>query len=168
MKKKIRKISAPILVFFLVLFVNSLAAQDRDQNKHKQQNREKIEAQKVAFITSELDLSSKEAEKFWPVFNSYKDQQKSKQKAWRKDHDITQENINEMTDNAAEEFAKAQMAHEQEMLNLRKGLISDLKGIISPQKIIMLLKAEKEFRMELMRRVSRGRGQGEGRSQETR
>lgn len=32
---------------------------------------EKIEALKVAFITKELNLTSDEAHKFWPVYNQY-------------------------------------------------------------------------------------------------
>lgn len=31
--------------------------------------REKMQAEKIAFITTELDLSPSEAEKFWPVYN---------------------------------------------------------------------------------------------------
>ncbi len=168
MKRTIRKISAIILVLFLIIFTNGLFAQGGGQHRNMPQNKEMIEAQKVAFITSKLDLNSAEAEKFWPVFNSYKDQQKSKQKAWRIDHDFTPEDIQKMTDSEADEFAKAQLLHEQEMLNLRKGLITDMQGVISPQKILMLLEAEKEFRMELMKRVSQGRGHGEGRDEERR
>ncbi len=61
-----------------------------------------------------------------------------------------------------------QLNHEQEMLDLRKGLITNMKGVISPQKILMLLEAEKEFRVELMRRVSHGRSTGVGRSEDRR
>lgn len=168
MKRTIRKVSAIILVLFLVVFTNSLYAQGGGQHRNMQQNKEKIEAQKVAFITSKLDLSSPEAEKFWPIFNAYKEQQKSKQKSWRKENDFTSEKIEKMTDNEADEFTKEQMKHEQEMLDLRKGLITDMKGVISSQKILMLLEAEKEFRMELMKRVSKGRGYGEGKNQESR
>src|SRR5690606_25598231 len=32
---------------------------------------EQIEAIKVAFITNKLDLTSKEAQRFWPIYNSY-------------------------------------------------------------------------------------------------
>ena len=36
-----------------------------------QANREKIKAMKTAFITNALDLSSKEAEQFWPIYNEF-------------------------------------------------------------------------------------------------
>ena len=37
----------------------------------KKQQQERIQAEKVAYITSQLDLSTAEAEKFWPVYNKY-------------------------------------------------------------------------------------------------
>lgn len=166
MKNTAEKLSAVIVVLLFMVFVCNLNAQKTDQHRNKQHNKERIEAQKVAFITDRLDLSVDEAEKFWPVYNNYKDQQKSKQKAWRGSHDFTSEDIKDMTDSEAEGIANKQISHEQEMLDLRKGLITDLKGIISPQKIIMLLEAEKEFRKELMRKVSQGRGAGQGRSED--
>lgn len=168
MKTLKRKSVTLIVLFVLTVFGFSLHAQEKDQYIKMEQNKEKIEAQKVAFITNKLDLSVEEAEKFWPVYNNYKGSQKSKQKAWRAEHDFTSDEITKMTDSEADELAKAQMGHEQEMLDLRKGLISNMKGVISPQKILMLLEAEKDFRVELMRKMSHGRGTGVGRSEERR
>ena len=35
------------------------------------QKRKKIKALKATYITTELDLSSSEAEKFWPIYNAF-------------------------------------------------------------------------------------------------
>ena len=35
--------------------------------------REKIEIEKIAYITKALDLSSEEAQVFWPLYNKYSD-----------------------------------------------------------------------------------------------
>ncbi|MEB8347550.1 hypothetical protein OO010_15985, partial [Flavobacteriaceae bacterium KMM 6898] len=51
------------LVLLLLITVVSFA-QDRP-------DREKIKALKVAFITERLDLSSKEAQLFWPIYNEH-------------------------------------------------------------------------------------------------
>ena len=158
MKKIAGKFIMTLSIVLLSASLYNVNAQDRGQHKSMEQNKERIEAQKVAFITAKLDLSSAEAEKFWPVFNNYKDQQKLKQTAWRDNHDFTPEDIDKMTDSDAEKLANARLNHEQEMLDMRKGLITDMKGVISPQKILLLFEAEKEFRMELMRKVSHGRG----------
>jgi len=58
-------------IIFSVLFVGltlNLQAQQRPNNF---KNNDKIKALKTAFITEALDLSPKEAEKFWPIYNIY-------------------------------------------------------------------------------------------------
>jgi hypothetical protein len=37
--------------------------------------KDQIKALKVAFFTTELDLSTKEAEKFWAIYNTFDDKQ---------------------------------------------------------------------------------------------
>jgi len=169
MKKIAEKFSARVLLIAMCLAtVYTVNAQEGGQNRDMQQNKERIEAQKVAFITNKLDLNSAEAEKFWPVYNDYFNQLKTKQKTWRDQHDFKPDDINKMSDAEASEFAEDQLNHEQEILDLRKDLITNLNGVISPQKILMLLDAEKEFRIELMRKVSHSRGIGEGRDENRR
>src|SRR6187402_2660825 len=58
----------PILFLFLSF---SFYAQNDKNNDTKEQ----IRAMKVAFFTTELDLTSSEAEKFWPIYNVYDDKQ---------------------------------------------------------------------------------------------
>ena len=41
-----------------------------------QEKKEQIKALKVAFITTELNLTPEEAAKFWPIFNAFEDKQK--------------------------------------------------------------------------------------------
>ena len=55
------------LLFFLFfsIIVLSLYSQEKRPNK------EKIKELKIAFLTEKLDLTVKEAEKFWPVYNKH-------------------------------------------------------------------------------------------------
>ena len=39
-----------------------------------QPNRDKIKTLKIAFITEKLDLSEKEAQQFWPVYNAFEEE----------------------------------------------------------------------------------------------
>jgi len=56
-------------LFISILFFQSLQLNaQRDRNRHEQ-----IQAMKIAYITERLDLSSEEAEKFWPIYNDYND-----------------------------------------------------------------------------------------------
>ena len=57
--------AALILLFYCAGF-NAYA---QEHNKH-----ERIKALKVSFITEKLELSATEAEKFWPIYNTYDSQ----------------------------------------------------------------------------------------------
>ena len=56
-----------ILLFFL-LSVLAVNAQPKDKI------RERIKAQRVAFITDRLSLTPDEAQKFWPIYNQFTDE----------------------------------------------------------------------------------------------
>ena len=57
-----------IIIAFLASFSFASAQNGRS---------EKVQALKVAFITQKLNLTSAEAEKFWPVYNNYENEIKS-------------------------------------------------------------------------------------------
>jgi hypothetical protein len=52
---------------FLICLVFALPLSAQEKGSQTQQ----IEAVKVAFITQKLNLSSSQAEKFWPLYNNY-------------------------------------------------------------------------------------------------
>lgn len=62
---RIRRFSANVM-FLILLFTAGFKTFAQDGDKH-----ERIKALKVSFITEKLELSSAEAEKFWPVYNKY-------------------------------------------------------------------------------------------------
>ena len=39
-----------------------------------QHNRDKIKTLKIAYITEKLDLSKKEAQQFWPIYNAFEEE----------------------------------------------------------------------------------------------
>lgn len=60
-----KKFSLLTLLFILALG-NSFA-----QRSSENYDPEKLQAARVAFITSRLDLKPEQAERFWPIFNQY-------------------------------------------------------------------------------------------------
>jgi len=127
-----------------------------------QEKREKIDAHRIAFITEKLDLSPEEAQIFWPVYNEHKAKVEEEIKGFREKYDISPRNIMEISDKEAEEFADAQLEHEQKMLNLKKEFHAQLKQILPPKKILMLIEADREFKIELMKRLSGRKVPGPG------
>ena len=136
----------PLLIAFISL---NVIAQDGPIIRKK---KEQIKALKVAFITNELALTSDEATKFWPLFNAFEEKQqeikKQKLKGYLKRVD------DGSFDNLSEKEATTMLAQmestEDELYQLKKKFISNLKGIISPIKILKLKKAEENFNRKLL------------------
>lgn len=69
-----------IILFLSLCSVVAFAQPDRDEPKRS----EKVEALKRAYLTTELALTSVEAEKFWPVYNAHEETQKTHRKELKK------------------------------------------------------------------------------------
>ena len=65
--KKFKFFSMMIVAVILLSQTNVIA----QRGKGYENKKENIEAQKVAFITSKLNLTTEESQKFWPVYNEY-------------------------------------------------------------------------------------------------
>ena len=90
------------------------------------QNGNRLEALKIAYITKRLDLSPEEAQKFWPIYNQYAEELK------RARQDAIRNN-------------KSEIELDESLLNIRKKYSSLFAQAISPQKIDIFFKSEKEF-----------------------
>lgn len=142
---KISKI-LPLIIAFTSL---NVIAQDGPIIRKK---KEQIKALKVAFITNELALTSDEATKFWPLFNAFEEKQQEIKK--RKLKGYLKRVDDGSFDNLSEKEATTMLAQmestEDELYQLKKKFISNLKGIISPIKILKLKKAEENFNRKLL------------------
>ena len=98
-----------------------------------------------------MNLNPDEAAKFWPIYNAFEDNQfelrRQKMKSFLKKED---NNLNKLTDKEASALLAKMESNEDEMRQLQKKLITNLKGVISPVKIIKLKKAEEDFNKKLL------------------
>lgn len=142
---KINKLIAVITV----LFAMSSNAQDGHFFKEK---KEKIKAMKIAYITNELSLTPDEATKFWPLFNAFEDKQSEIRKQKLKGYlDRTDDDaIDKLTDKEATTLLAQMESTEDELYQLKKKFVANLKGVISPMKILKLKKAEEGFNKKLL------------------
>ena len=133
-------------ILFLIVILFSfleLSAQERDRDGH----REKIKALKTAHITEGLNLTSEEAEKFWPIYNEY---EQKKHRLYRKEH-AKIENAECMNEDEASEKLEEFVALEKQDYLLKKAFYEDLRSILSPARIILLTVVEEEFNDKMMR-----------------
>jgi len=144
-----------LTIAILTIFLAQITyAQYDDRHRNAGQHKEKIKSHKIAFITDKLNLSPQEAEKFWPVYNGHEAKMENSQKEFREKTRDKAENLKDLTDDEAEEFVYARLNQEQNMLNLKKEFINELNQILPSKKILLLMEAEREFRIELMKRLA--------------
>lgn len=119
----------------------------------------KVEALKIAFITEKLNLSSKEAEVFWPVFNKYDKEVKALRRKERETAKAYSEKQSP-TDQEAEKFLTEQMALKQQEVELLKKYLPEFKKVLPATKVARLLSLEQEFKIQLLHKLKDRRAGG--------
>ncbi|MEO0037753.1 MAG: hypothetical protein RIQ59_964 [Bacteroidota bacterium] len=143
------------LNFFIVtiLFISVSTFGQRGPIRERfQEKKEQIKALKVAFITTKLDLTPEEAAKFWPVFNAFEDKQKEiKKQKNRAFIDRTEDNsLDKLSEKDAAALLTQMESAEDELYQLKKKFVANLKGVIPSVKILKLKRAEEEFNKKLL------------------
>ncbi len=137
----------PILLLFVSLNITA---------QHK--NRERIKALKVSVITEKLDLSEKEAQQFWPIYNAHEKETSAIRfkeiKTIRKE---IRENMDTMTNEKASELLTKLNDAETRMHKLRMEFTKKLSNIISAKKIILLKIAEDDFKKKMLEEYKKRR-----------
>jgi hypothetical protein len=125
-----------------------------------QENRhEKIKALKRAHITETLSLSPSEAEKFWPIYNVYEEQMDVLKRSERKELRIFKDQtLDAMTDAEANALMDKIMEIKSSEVRHRYDLITNLRKVLPPKKIILLKKAEDDFKRQLLKQIRQRKG----------
>ena len=144
------------LTILFLMFSSFIFAQGGGLFKEK---KEQIKTLKIGYLTSELSLTSDEATKFWPLFNSFEDkqqeirQQKVKNYLFKLD-DLTLESLSEKEANTL--LSQIENS-EEEQFQLRKKFMNSLKSILPSVKILKLKKAEEQFSKKLLQQYRKGK-----------
>lgn len=120
-----------------------------------QEKQEKIKAHKVAFITNELNLNTKEAEVFWPVYNEFAKEEENlrmEQKNIRKQ----MRSLENLSDAQIEESIKRFIVLLKNEVLLKESFQPKFIEVIGPRKTARLYKAEIEFKKVLLQRLRGG------------
>lgn len=134
----------------LLLFLTSFSF--FAQNGKTDEKREKIKAFKVSFLTTELELTSTEAEKFWPIYNAYDDKQYElkylKMKTYLRQ--LKDDNFKNLSDKEAATLLSQIESTDKEIYQLREKYMNSLKKVLPAKKILLLKKSEDDFNRKLL------------------
>ena len=130
------------------------------QGENMKEKREQIKALKVAFFATELDLTTTEAEKFWPIYNTYDDSQfelrHQKMKTYMRR--MNDGSLDKITEKEAKLFLAQMEDTEEELFLVRKKFMQNVRTILPAVKIVKLKKAEEDFNRKLLQQY-RNKGQ---------
>lgn len=144
------KIRNFILIIVLLFVSNAGFSQDCPRYK---ENREKIESEKVAFITNKLDLSVKEAQNFWPVYNEFQKKREELFIEKRKIHKNLTKNVETLSDEEIIEVLNKIGELKMKEVKLEKEYTDKFLKILPPKKVVMLHKTEMEFKRTLLKKL---------------
>ena len=132
-----------LFIIYILLNFNVLA-----QNGVKL--KERMEAQRAAFITQRLNLTPEEAQQFWPIYNQLTEKLQQIRNADKDE----KKPLDEVTDTEAEKIIATSFDKESRELELKKEYFQRLKKVISIKKIAKLYRVEREFKGELVKRLN--------------
>lgn len=138
--------SALLALCFLAA-LSSVAAQPPDDDLPIPET-DQIRSQRVAFITQQLNLSPSEAGHFWTIYSDYEEQRRALLQGFRDEDLRTPRN-----DAEANELIEGRFQLEEDLLNLKREFYNRLRQHISPRKLALLPKAERDFRRALLQRL---------------
>lgn len=133
------------ILFVLICLTSVIGVFAQPQNGRV---KERVEAQRIGFITQRLSLTPEESQAFWPVYNQYTEKLQQIRNSVK-----PEQSLDDMSDADTEKLIMAQMDKESRELDLRKEYYQKLKKVISVKKIAKLYKAERDFRGELLKQL---------------
>ncbi len=145
-----------VLLIILVLPVIRLAAQNP--------NLEKLNNYKIGFFTKRLNLTSEEAEKFWPVYNEYQGKRNLIQLEKLKINRNFNQNGSTLSDNQLVEMGDKYVDCLVQESSLAVAFHKKLREVLSPSKVIIYYQAENQYKAQLLNELQSARQQQKGRA----
>jgi hypothetical protein len=137
-------------IILLLLLIGTFNATAQDFK-----NRERIKALKVAFITERLELTSTEAQQFWPIYNTFED---NTNKLRRENYENRRKtDIDNLSEQEAKIMLNDMVSVENQKSKLREKFVADLLKVIPAKKIILLKITEDEFNKRMLQEMKKRR-----------
>ncbi len=141
------------LCFALLFSISCIAQEERpDRENRRDRMEERLEAQKIAFITKGLDLSTEEAQKFWPVYNDYQ----AEMKALKPDRK-SRERAEDISSAEADKKLSEMMMAKRKALDVEEKYLAKMKTVLSSEKVLKLFHIEHRFKREMLSKLKRHR-----------
>ncbi len=155
--KAIKLIPLALLIFSF----SGLKAQHH-RGEHHGGKKEKMDAMRVGFITQHLDLTTEEAQKFWPVHNEFRAEMDKIHEERRAMHEsIDKAKFDEMSDADIKKMMDKNFELDHKELAIKEKYHKKFLEVLPTKKVAKLYHAEERFKRELLQRM-KGREREDG------
>jgi hypothetical protein len=143
-----------IIIFLLIILIYPVT-----KSVAQNTNLEKLNNYKIGFFTKRLNLTSEEAEKFWPVYNEYQGQKNLIQLEKLKLNRTFNQNESALNESQLEEIGDKYVDCIVQESALAVTFHKKLKTVLSPAKVIMYYQAENQYKIQLLNELQNQRQQ---------
>ncbi len=133
------------LILILFVCITSLSFSQTESKN------DKIETMKIAFLTNKLNLTAKEAQLFWPLYNEYNQKMDALRKAKKSEYDEIKSKNGTPSDKEIAVYMEEVFLTKQKELDLQKEYYNKYIKILPMKKVAQLYQAENQFKKELLR-----------------
>jgi len=133
-----------------------------DPNELPSEARQQYEAFKIAFFTRRLSLSSEEAKTFWPVYDRYTEALAQVRREQKDKQADMKEAFTSGSEAQLERLADEYIDITTQEADIRRRYHEEFKTALPIRKVLMLYKAEQDFKRELLEEIRRRRIQQRG------
>lgn len=130
------------------------------QRRMKTPDPDKVKAYKIAYITDVLDLSSAEAQKFWPVYNEHEKvmtELRKQENAIIRKFIKNKDDIESISETDAKQVLTSMKKIRAKIDDHSLALVDKLKKILPYKKVLKLIVAERRFKKILLERLKKRR-----------
>ncbi len=119
--------------------------------------RERVRAEKVAFLTEQIDLTESEAQVFWPIYNQIQKEQREAFEAVRKAYEAMENGVKEgKTGKDMEKLVKAYVEAKDKSDGFETKAFNQLIKALPAEKVARYYVAEEKFRHQQIGRLGNG------------
>ncbi len=143
------KASKNWLFYCLVLFfLGSRTVFSQDYKKIQE-----LQAQKVGFFTNKLQMTTKEAQEFWPVYNDYQARKNKIIQDRRSTTRYYMQNFNNLSEKEIEEITGKYIRLMKEESDLLQTYHEKFKEVLPIRKVMRIYVAEEQYKAFLLRQL---------------
>jgi hypothetical protein len=144
-------------LLLMMMAATVIHAQKEGDRPGMEKMRERVKAERIAFITEKVALTTDEAQKFWPIYNSFSTEIENIRKELRSLRMDRVRNLDKLSEKELDESFAKELALLDKQNSLLKDNHNNIRKELPAAKVALLYDAEKKFKMQLMRKMKERR-----------